>query len=184
MNKAHLLLRALYHRFIRGNELKDHIRRGLKVGRNFKMLEEVKLDHSHIWHIEIGDDVTLAPRVHILAHDASTRTHLGSTRIGKVTIGDRVFVGASSIILPGVTISDDVVIGAGSVVTHDIPPGSVAAGNPARVIGTLDAFLDRRHKEMQAHPCFGEEYTVEKHLSDAMKADMNARMQDRIGYVT
>lgn len=67
----------------------------------FAMLEDVVIDPSHLWHIVIGNDVTLAPRVQILAHDASTKRHLGWTRIGKVTIGDRVFVGTSTIILPG-----------------------------------------------------------------------------------
>lgn len=51
-----------------------------------------------------------------------------------ITIGNRVWIGGSSILLSGVTIGDDTVIGAGSVVTHDIPSGVVAAGNPCRVL--------------------------------------------------
>jgi len=49
---------------------------GMKIGKNFKRMQGCAFDISHCWHIEIGDDVTLAPRVQILAHDASTKTYL------------------------------------------------------------------------------------------------------------
>lgn len=64
---------------------------GMKVGENFKRLNGVILDPSHCWLIEIGNNVTMAPNVHILCHDASTKQHLGYTKIGRVTIGDNVF---------------------------------------------------------------------------------------------
>ena len=75
------------------------IKMGLKVGKNFGRLNGVILDPSHCWLIEIGDNVTMAPRVHILAHDASTKTFLDYTKIGKVTIGNNVFIGADSVVL-------------------------------------------------------------------------------------
>ncbi len=56
---------------------------------------------------------------------------------GKITIGDNVWICTGAIILPGVTIGADSVIGAGSVVTKDIPPRSLAVGNPCKVIRTL-----------------------------------------------
>ena len=97
-------------------------RNGAVIGSNVNLMWEVVLDPSHSWHIEIGNHVTMAPRVHILCHDASTKMHLGYTRIGKVKIGSRVFIGADSIVMPGATIGDDVIIGAGSVVTRNVPP--------------------------------------------------------------
>jgi maltose O-acetyltransferase len=54
-----------------------------------------------------------------------------------IRIGDGVSIGGGAIILPGVTIGDGCVIGAGSVVRHDIPAGSLAVGNPARIIRSL-----------------------------------------------
>lgn len=177
------ILRAFYYRFFCPDPVKDHIRRGLVVGKNFNMLKDVILDYSHIWHIEIGDDVTIAPRVIVLAHDASTKQKLGYTKLGKVKIGSRVFVGAGSIILPGVTIGDDVIIGAGSLVSKDIPSGVVAAGNPARVITSHDQFIQKSREEMAVHPCFGESYTLRAGVTNDMKLDMNHKMADGIGFV-
>lgn len=159
-------------------------RSGLRVGKRFH-LGNGYLDKSFLHLISIGDDVLLAGRgVTILAHDSSTKCHLNYTRIGKVVIGNRVFIGSGSTILPGVTIGDDVVIGAGSVVTHDIPERSVAKGNPAEVTGTIEEFLDRKKQEMLTYPVFGEEYHVlHKSVGRAQKDEMNARMKDKFGYI-
>ena len=177
------LLARLLAKCQRRDQVSWLVRQGLIVGHNFVMLEDVVIDPSHIWHIVIGNDVTLAPRVQILAHDASAKRHLGRTRIGKVTIQDRVFVGASAIILPGVIIGSDVIIGAGSIVTEDIPSGVVAAGNPARVLCPLTEFLERRSAEMASSPDFGIEYTIRGNITEQRKAEMNARMKNRFGYV-
>lgn len=158
-------------------------KRGVAVGERVAIQSGVMIDYSHGWHIEIGDDVTLAPRVHILAHDASTKRHLNYTKIGKVSIGKRAFIGAGSILLPGVSIGDDVVIGAGSVVTRDVPASSVAAGNPARVICFLGELVEKRKKEMTSYPCFGEEYKEENNVTDKMKQEMNDAMKDRFGFI-
>jgi maltose O-acetyltransferase len=125
-------------------------KRGLKVGKNFCRMGGVIIDPTHCYHITIGDNVTLAPRVHILAHDASTFIFMGKTRAANVKIGNDVFIGASTIVLPGVTIGNRVIVGAGSVVTKDIPDNVVAVGNPCRVlrpIGEKDReyyFKDRK----------------------------------------
>lgn len=151
---------------------------GLRVGDNFHMLGGCIIDHSHCWLISIGNDVTFAPRVHILAHDASTKRALGYTRIARTVIGDRVFVGASAIILPGVTIGSDAIVGAGSVVTKDVPSGSVVAGNPARVLCSTKDYLSRRSKEIEDDftPVFGFEYTVAGGVTDLMKKEMLERL--------
>jgi len=177
------LLAWLLEKYHRRDPVAWLVKQGLVVGRNFAMLEDVFIDPSHMWHIEIGNDVTLGPRVQILAHDASTKRHLGRTRIGKVVIGDQVFVGASSIILPGVTIGSNVIIGAGSIVTRDIPGGVVAAGNTARVLCPLSEFLERRTAEMASSPNFGIEYTIRGNITEQRKDEMNVRMKNRFGYV-
>lgn len=133
--------------------------RGLKIGKNFHSAGGVIIDPSHCWHITIGNNVVFAPTVHVLAHDASTY-FLGYTKVANVVIGDNVFVGASSIILPGVVIGDNVIIGAGSVVSKSIPSNSVACGNPARVIRSLDEYLQKEKNRMNDENVFSEEYTL------------------------
>lgn len=156
---------------------------GMKVGRNFGRLNGVILDPSHCWLIEIGDDVTLAPRVHILCHDASTKTFLNYTKIGRVTIGNRVFIGAESVVLPGVTIGDDVIIGANSTVTHDIPSNSVAVGSPARVMCTLDEYVNKEKNRMGSSPIYDESYTLRNNVSMDMRMKQKDELKDMIGYI-
>ena len=135
-------------------------KRGLVVGDDFVCMSGVIIDPSHCWHITIGDNVTLAPNVHVLAHDASTKVFLNHTRVANTKIGNNVFVGAGSIVLPGVSIGNNVVVGAGSVVAKDIPDDSVAIGNPARVVKSLEAFLDENRKLMNPDNVFGEQFTL------------------------
>lgn len=159
------------------------VKRGLKIGRDCHVGQGVIIDPAHCWHIEIGDEVTIAPNVHILAHDASTKRHLGYTRLGKVRIGDRVFLGTGVIVLPNVTIGANSIVGAGSVVSVDIPPNVVAAGNPARVITSLAEFLQKQREKMERLPCFDERYTLRRELTPEMKTEMNQRMVENEGFV-
>ena len=67
-----------------------------------------------------------------------------------IEIMDNVFIGCNSTILGGITIGPNVVVAAGSVVTKDVPPNSVVAGNPARVIETFDEYINKRYKEFHS----------------------------------
>ena len=85
--------------------------------------------------IRIGRDCVLAPTCMVISHDASYVPEFGRYRFAPVEIGDRVFIGYGAVIMPGLTVGSDSVIGAGAVVTKDVPPNTVVAGVPARVIG-------------------------------------------------
>lgn len=148
------VIKKLFCALKREQYLPKFIDRGLKVGSHFCKMGGVIIDPSHCFHISIGNHVTLAPRVHILAHDASTQMFLGKTKVQNVTIGNYVFVGASTTILPGVTIGDRVIIGAGSIVSKDIPSNSVAVGNPAKVICSVDDYLAKEKNAMTASNVF------------------------------
>jgi len=156
---------------------------GLTVGKNFKRLNGVILDPGHCWLIEIGDNVTMAPRVHVLCHDASTKQFLGYTKIGRVTIGNNVFIGAESVVLPGVTIGNNVIIGANSTVTKDIPDNSVVAGSPARIICTIEEYLTKEKARMEISPCYGEEYTLRKDVSKEMRLKQKRDLEQTRGYI-
>ena len=120
-------IKKLRNKLIKEENLDELIKNGLTVGKNFNMQKGCILDSSHCWLIEIGNSVTLAPKVHILAHDASTKRELGYTKIGKVKIGNNVFIGANTTILPNVKIGNNVVIGANSLVSKDISDDKVVA---------------------------------------------------------
>lgn len=156
---------------------------GMQVGENFNRLNGVILDPGHCWLIEIGDNVTIAPRVHILCHDASTKQFLGYTKIGRVTIGNNVFIGAESVVLPGVTIGNNVIVGANSTITHDIPSNSVVVGSPARIICTIEEYIEKERKRMDVSPCYGEEYTLRKDVSIEMRYQQKTELKGIIGYV-
>jgi len=95
-------LKELIYR-IRGEYTTEKlIKMGMRVGENFTRLNDVILDPAHCWLIEIGNNVTMAPRVHVLCHDASTKQFIGYTKIGGVKVGNNVFVGADTVILPKV----------------------------------------------------------------------------------
>jgi maltose O-acetyltransferase len=90
--------------------------------------------------IDIGDDLQMGPAVQLYAatHPLERRLRSSGLELARsIRIGDGVWIGGGAIILPGVTIGDGSVVGAGSIVPRDLPPGSVAAGNPARIIRTL-----------------------------------------------
>lgn len=120
----------------------------IHIGKNFFSNNNcVMMDHAEI---RIGDNVMLAPNVTITTvnhpldpterrvFDTRDSFHPGKKGnweiIAPVTIGDDVWIGTGSIILPGVTIGSGTTIGAGSVVTHDIPPNVLAVGVPCRVV--------------------------------------------------
>lgn len=91
-------------------------------------------------NIKIGRDVMMGPDVLIIGKNHEFENLQipmrlqGAKDAPPVVIGDDVWIGARTIILPGITINNGAIIGAGSVVTHDVPPFAICAGNPARVI--------------------------------------------------
>jgi maltose O-acetyltransferase len=87
--------------------------------------------------IEIGDDLQMGPAVQLYAatHPLDPAARAAGWEFAKpIRIGSNVWIGGGAIVLPGVTIGDGCVIGAGSVVTRDLPPGTLALGNPARIM--------------------------------------------------
>ncbi len=113
-------------------------------GKNFKFYCDMP---GEPFLVTIGDDVTIAAGTALLTHDNSViKCDLDATDyFGRVTIGNSCFIGLRSIILPGVVLGDHTLVGAGSIVTKSFPEGNVViAGNPARVICTLEEFQAKK----------------------------------------
>jgi len=107
---------------------------------------------SEPYLVRIGNNCSIASGVRFINHDggvwALRRDHPDLDCFAPIEIKDNVIIGLNSIIMMGVTIGPNCVIGAGSIVTRDIPPNSVAAGVPAKVLMTLEEY---RQKKLAQH---------------------------------
>lgn len=128
--------------------------KGAKIGEDVHIYSPNKtyIDEQFPFMLTIGDHVHITLGCHILNHDYSwaigKRAYgevLGG--VGKVTIGNNVFIGVNSVILMNTVIGDNVIIGAGSVVKGVIPSNSVVGGVPAKVIAPLEKYWEKRKEE-------------------------------------
>jgi maltose O-acetyltransferase len=119
---------------------------GLNLGRGVVFGRATYIDTSGLDLISIGDETVISADVMILSHDNATKLHLDYSVQAPVTIGKRVYLGAHSIVLPGVEIGDGAIVGAGSVVRRDVPPGTIVAGNPAEVVVDVESYVARHRK--------------------------------------
>jgi acetyltransferase-like isoleucine patch superfamily enzyme len=116
---------------------------GAKVGSKCKIYTALKnFDIQFLKFLTIGNNVVIARNVIILTHDGSIynmkKFKIEKKEFDDIIIDEGAFIGAGSIILPGVKIGKNTIIGAGSVVTKSIPGNSVAVGNPCRIIKKLE----------------------------------------------
>lgn len=133
-------------------------------GTIFYSPETQAIDRERPWMLKIGNYCKITRGCTILTHDYSRSVlrrkygeFVGEASI--TTIGDNVFIGVNSIILMGAKIGSNVIIGAGSVVSGIIPNDVVAAGNPAKVICSIDEFFKKRKNiELESAACYFNSY--------------------------
>jgi acetyltransferase-like isoleucine patch superfamily enzyme len=119
---------------------------GAQIGENCK-LQSLFFPEPYL--ITLGNHVHIGTDVQLITHDGAVwvmRELLDDPSIdifGSIKIGDNVFIGNRTLILPNVTIGDNVIIGAGAIVTKDIPSGQVAIGCPAKPIGTVKNYIQK-----------------------------------------
>jgi maltose O-acetyltransferase len=127
---------------------------GMHIGNRVNLPASTYIDTSHCFLISIGDDCGFGPDCLILAHDAQMDEYLDAARLGRVIIHPSCHIGARTTILAGVEIGPRTVVGANSVVTRSLPPDTVCAGNPAKVICSLEEYLQKHREQMKTRPRF------------------------------
>lgn len=124
-------------------------RMGAKVGVRSRVLSFGI--SAEAWLVTIGSDSTISSDVLFITHDggASLAADEAGRRyfLAPIVVGDRSFIGARVILLPGVHVGNDCIVAAGSVVSRSIPDGVIAAGNPARIVGRTADYVDRAIRE-------------------------------------
>lgn len=128
------------------------------MGRNVDIINSY-IDSGFGWLITIGDNVTITNAT-ILAHDASTKKSLGYTKVGRVDIGNNVFIGYGAIILPNTRIGNNVIVGAGAVVAKDIPDNVVVAGNPCQILCSYDKYISKNKEHLDRGPVFNTYFSM------------------------
>lgn len=99
---------------------------------------------SEPYLISIGNNVTITQNVVFHTHDGGLfvlrQKYPGINRYGRIKVGNNVFIGSGTMIMPNVHIGDNVIIAAGSIVTKNVPSNSIVGGIPCRLIKTLEQY--------------------------------------------
>ena len=144
------MIRRIAHRVDNNDEIAVARSIGVSVGENCVFNDNArKIFNTEPYLIKIGNHVEIAEGVRFLTHEGGVwvfrekEDYRNTDAFAPIVVGNNVMIGMYSIIMPGVTIADNVIIGANSVITHDVPAGSVFAGNPARQICGIQDYLNR-----------------------------------------
>jgi maltose O-acetyltransferase len=156
---------------------------GMHIGQGVNLPPSTTIDTSHCFLISIGDWSGFGSDCLILAHEGQFDEFLDAGRIGRVIIHPHSHIGSRTVILPGVEIGPRTIVGANSVVTTTLPPDTVCAGAPARVICTLEEYLDKHRQRMRERPSFEYlKYDV-RYLTPERRAELVAAVSDGDAYI-
>ena len=150
------MIEMIWYTYIRRNRNLYAKKLGVKMGDECEILANPYICFgSEPWLIKLGDHVRITEGVKIYTHDGALWVvrylidHLANAdAFLPVKIGNNVMLGVRCQVMPGVTIGDNVIVGAGSIVTKDIPSNSVAVGCPAKVICSIDDYLEKNKNKI------------------------------------
>ncbi|HKV75123.1 MAG TPA: acyltransferase [Gemmatimonadales bacterium] len=162
----------------------DRLRaQGMHIGQGVNLPPSTTIDSSHCFLISIGDWCGFGSDCVLLAHEGQFDEFLDAGRIGRVVIHPHSHIGTRSVILPGVEIGPRTIVGANSVVTKSLPPDTVCAGNPAKVICTLEEYLEKHRARLKERPNFPYlDYDI-RALTPERRARLVAAVADGDAYI-
>lgn len=157
MSLKNIINKLLYKNYYSSNAYVSYLRnKGAKIGDGtfFYDPKSKPVDETSLPFIEIGNNCRITRGVIILGHDYSYAVlrplyHAMLCKAGVTKIGNNVFIGMNSIVNMNVSIGNNVIIGAGSVVTKDVPSNVIVAGNPARVICSMEEYYQKNLKNFE-----------------------------------
>lgn len=141
------ILEMIYYFFCKDTmeiKLKRYRLYGAKIGERVRAFSPICSAEPYLIHI--GDDTTISTGVKFITHDNAIKKCVsnGTDLVGPITIGEHCFIGLNTILLPGITIANNCIVGAGSVVASSfLQENVVIAGNPAKIIGTIDNYRNK-----------------------------------------
>ncbi|HLY60751.1 MAG TPA: acyltransferase [Terriglobia bacterium] len=157
---------------------------GMHIGQGVYLPDSTWVDTAYCFLISIGDWCGFGPECVILAHDAQMDEFLDAGLIGRVTIRESCHLGTRTVVLPGVEIGPRTIVGANSVVSRTLPPETVCAGIPAKVVCTLEQYLARHRENLAKRPRFSCSEYGSGSLTPERRAELIAAVADGDAYIT
>jgi maltose O-acetyltransferase len=157
-------------------------RLGMRIGDDVYLPDTTWVDTSFCHLISIGDHCGFGHGCFLLAHDAQMDEFLDAGRIGRIVIHESCHIGTGTIVLPGVEIGPRTLVGAGSVVSRPLPPETVCAGNPAKVICTLGEYLDKHRQALSERPNF-DYLEYGKRMTPERRTELAAAVSEGDAYI-
>jgi maltose O-acetyltransferase len=155
----------------------------MHIGEGVTLPPSTAIDISHCFLISIGNWCGFGGECVLLAHDAQMDEFLDAARIGRIVIHPHSHLGTRTTVLPGVEIGPRTIVGANSVVSRSLPPDTVCAGAPARVLCSLDEYLEKHRRVMASRPRFEyADYDITR-LTPQRRAQLVAAVADGDAYI-
>lgn len=156
---------------------------GMHIGEDVWLPPSTWIDTAHCHLISIGDHTGFGEECMILAHDAQMDEFLDAARIGRVIIHESCHIGARCVVLPGVELGPRTIVGTCSVISKSLPADSVCAGNPAKVLCSLDEYLERHRERLVELPNFSYELYDTRALTPERRAELVRAVARQDAYI-